>query len=280
MRTKHEMTVTFRRIVLSFIVLITAIMGYGQGRQFGLTDLSTVLGSGDRTLEVNATYFERPVYKYSELGTRAKWIFGLGHRLQSSLYLNVTRSRSFTYCGPSKEPIVYHKNIEYYYSMSSEWKYSLLSRKSAPVGVAILTTGTFGVEGYKWENKVVVDWETSHHLVAFNFIHAAEWHKVRYTWSDDRFETFTKYRLLAGYMYRFNTRIGVGLEAKLAVRPFEQFNVDSYPDRKLFAGPSGYYVTGRNFFILHLYHQVNIKEERASFLNDKVGGRLLVGMHF
>ncbi len=256
------------RGLLSFMILLTTVCLYGQDRQFGLTYQSTVLGRGGRDIEVHAAFHSNPRSGSQSLKSRIELELGLGHRLQTALYLNFEQSLSLGGVWGNPQWVLTSSQ-----SISSEWKYNLLSAASAPVGVALYTEGTAGADGFAWENKIIIDRVTRHHLFALNVIREQQWNVFSKFLEPYFLKSFIKYELTGGYMYRFSPSVGIGIEAK-----WEKETGSKTAPAELVAGPTFYYAFDRNFLILNVYPEINLDSDRNGFFGDPVNARILIGV--
>ncbi len=254
-------------LLFIFVLLFSALDGKAQDRQFATTYQSNVLGKGQRDLEIWTTYKNSGDGKLALLN-RLEFEFGLGKRLQASLYLNQSAMR-----------IVEHPtqvtNLTNSFSVSTELKYNVLTLGSSPVGIALYAEGNVSVEGYGWESKLIMDWRSRHHLVAANFVVERELKLPISPNAGNSSET--KLEGVVGYMYLFSPSFGIGLEGTTE-RELSLHDSKGESASEFVVGPSLYLARGTSFVIFHTYKSIGRREGVGVFSSRDIFVRLLIGV--
>ena len=152
------------------IFLIVALISFGvtqgQDRIFNYTYQSTVLGKGQKELEVwNTLRVGRDKY-YARLDNRTEFEIGLGGNLQTAFYLNLTSKSSTNALDQIK--------TENEISFSNEWKLKLLDPVANPIGLALYAEYGIGSNEYELEGKLILDKKINNFTVATNLVYELE----------------------------------------------------------------------------------------------------------
>src|SRR5512133_2041396 len=121
-----------KRIVLFALLLTIFWTANAQDRLFTYTYQSTVLGKGQKELEVWNTFRTGRDDFYARLDHRTEFEIGLGSNFQTAFYLNLTTKTQAA--GPDSAKYLETENE---IGFSNEWKFKLLDPVAHPVGLAL-----------------------------------------------------------------------------------------------------------------------------------------------
>jgi hypothetical protein len=119
------------KIIVAFL-FINFTTAYGQDRLFTYTYQSNVLSKGQKELEIWNTLRSGRNDYYSRFDNRSEFEIGLGTRLQTAFYLNLT---SIT--ATNEVNSVKLLETEHEISFSNEWKFKLMDPVADPIGLAL-----------------------------------------------------------------------------------------------------------------------------------------------
>lgn len=142
---------------------------YGQDRLFTYTYQSTVLNKGQKELEIWNTLRTGRTDYYSRLDNRTEFEIGLGGKLQTSFYLNIT-SKTSTIDGTETKSLETENEI----SFSNEWKLKLLDPVANPIGLALYGEYGIGSNEYELEGKLILDKKLNNLTIASNAVFELE----------------------------------------------------------------------------------------------------------
>ena len=178
-----------------FIVLGFSLFSNAQDRIFTYAYQSNVLNKGQRELEVWNTLRQGKQDFFSRLDNRTEFEVGLGSKLQTSFYLNLTSITQTVMDGALKST-----DTKQEISFSNEWKLKLLDPVANPLGLALY--GEYGISSseYELEGKIIVDKKINNLTIAGNATYEAEfaptYENNRLTWEK---EGKVDYNLAFGY---------------------------------------------------------------------------------
>ena len=157
------------RKFIIFGLLLSTLTITAQDRLFTYTYQSTVLNKGQKELEIwNTLRTGRDDY-YSRLDHRTEFEVGLGGKLQTAFYLNLT-SKTATVDENSTKSLETENEI----SFSNEWKLKLSDPVVNPLGLAIYGEYTIGSNEYELEGKLILDKKIGDLTIASNAIYELE----------------------------------------------------------------------------------------------------------
>lgn len=157
-----------KNIVL-FIFMCLPFLSFAQDRLFTYTYQSTVLNKGQRELEVWNTLRTGRDDFYARFDHRTEFEIGLGGRLQTAFYLNLT-SKTKT----NEELGIKSTSTENEISFSNEFKFKLLDPVANPVGLALYGEYGIGSNEYELEGKLILDKKFNNFTVAANAVYEME----------------------------------------------------------------------------------------------------------
>jgi len=158
-----------KRIIILFAILNFNTI-YGQDRLFTYTYQSNVLSKGQKELEIwNTLRSGRDDY-YSRFDNRSEFEIGLGSKLQTSFYLNLTSITSANAVNSVKS-----LETEHEISFSNEWKLKLMDPVADPLGLALYFEYGIGSSEYDVEGKLIIDKRISNLTFAANAVYELEY---------------------------------------------------------------------------------------------------------
>lgn len=154
-------------VLLIFMCL--PFLSNAQDRLFTYTYQSTVLNKGQRELEVWNTLRTGRDDFYARLDHRTEFEIGLGGRLQTAFYLNLT-SKTKTVNESGVKSISTENEI----SFSNEFKLKLMDPVANPFGLALYGEYGIGSNEYELEGKLILDKKINNLTIAANGVFEAE----------------------------------------------------------------------------------------------------------
>jgi hypothetical protein len=171
-----------KSIVILVFFSITFVSN-AQDRIFTYTYQSTVLNKGQREIEIWNTLRTGREDFYARLDNRTEFEIGLGGKLQTSFYLNLT-SQTKT----NEEAAAKSLQTENEISFSNEWKLKLMDPVANPFGLALYGEYGIGSSELELEGKVILDKKINKLTIAANAVYEytqiAGWNGTRsVSWS-------------------------------------------------------------------------------------------------
>lgn len=258
--------------ILAFVNIAVV---YGQDRLFTYTYQSTVLNKGQKEIEVwNTLRTGRKDY-YSRLDNRTEFEIGLGGKLQTAFYLNLT-SKTSTIDQSSVKSLETENEI----SFSNEWKLKLMDPVANPFGLALYGEYGIGSNEYELEGKLILDKKIKNLTIASNAVFEMELVPIpeldKTSWEKEK-----KFDLNLAFAYSFSPRFAVTVE-----NLYKNVFVDNALEHSaLYCGP-GFSYTLENFWVnfTALPQITSFKGSTDSSLNlnefEKVQLRLLFSYVF
>jgi hypothetical protein len=157
------------KTTIIIVLLILPMLAAGQDRLFPYTYQSTVLNRGQREIEVWNTLRAGRKNYYSRLDHRTEFETGIGNRLQTAFYLNLSSITAFE-DGPTGQV----KGTENEISFSNEFKLKLLDPVADPLGIALYAEYGIGSSEYETEGKLIVDKKSGNFTFAGNAVYETE----------------------------------------------------------------------------------------------------------
>ncbi len=164
-----KQTTLYRTTTFVIIFLLLTFSSFAQDRLFTYTYQSTVLNKGQRELEIWNTFRTGKENYYSRLDNRSEFEIGLGKRLQTSFYLNLTSITTTVEENSAKTLQTDHE-----ISFSNEWKYKLLDPVANQIGMALYGEYGIGSSEYELEGKLILDKKISDFTFAGNAVYELE----------------------------------------------------------------------------------------------------------
>lgn len=161
-------TLSAKYIVLLIFIGLPFLSG-AQDRIFNYTYQSTVLNKGQREVEVWNTLRTGRDDFYARLDHRTEFEIGLGGRLQTAFYLNLTSQTKSTEEFGGKST-----TTENEISFSNEFKLKLLDPVANPLGMALYGEYGIGSNELELEGKLILDKKFNNLTVAGNAAYERE----------------------------------------------------------------------------------------------------------
>lgn len=155
--------------LIFLLALVNVTLVYSQDRLFTYTYQSTVLNKGQREIEIWNTLRTGRTDYYSRLDNRTEFEIGLGGKLQTSFYLNITSITNTNEVNSVKT-----LETENEVSFSNEWKLKLMDPVANPFGLALYGEYGIGSNEYELEGKLIIDKKMSSFTIAANGVYEVE----------------------------------------------------------------------------------------------------------
>ncbi len=155
--------------ILVIGLLVNALTISAQDRLFTYTYQSTVLSKGQKELEIWNTLRTGREDFYSRIDQRTEFEIGLGGKLQTAFYLNLTSKTT-----SEQDDSIKFLDTENEISFSNEWKLKLLDPVVNPFGLALYGEYSIGSKEYELEGKLILDKKVNRITIAANAIYELE----------------------------------------------------------------------------------------------------------
>lgn len=165
MKTKNNIN----KALLIVIAFLGMTVTQAQDRLFTYTYQSTVLNKGQRELESWNTFRLGRDDFYLRYDNRTEYEIGLGNRLQTAFYLNLS-SKTFTESDDAHTYLSTENEIGF----SNEWKLKLLDPVAHPVGLALYAEVGIASNELELEGKLILDKKIDNLTIAFNGVYEQE----------------------------------------------------------------------------------------------------------
>lgn len=243
-------------------LLLPLSLALANERRFTYTYDAEVLPAGARELESWTTFLPMEDGMV-DVAQRVEIEFPVTPRLMSALYLNGSAGMH----GSSFDGI------------SSEWKLNLVSRHTAPVGVALYGEVGLGPVETELEAKLILDKEAGPLLLAYNLVGEAELEREM---SGAEVETEVEWVIEndLGVAVRLGKAWSLGAELRnhIEIPASEGFEHSAF-----FAGPTAAYASADWWGALTVLPQVYAIHDEPGLVMDEhtmLEARLLMGFHF
>lgn len=255
------------------LVLVLLSLGqnvFSQDRVFTYTYQSDVLPSGVKELEYWTTLRSGRNEFYNRIDQRFEFELGLGKKIQTAFYLNLTHVFESVYNGITS-------SVET--GFSNEWKFKLSDPVANKIGSGLYAEIGFNGEELELEGKIILDKKFGNNLVAFNGVGEYEM-KFEVVNGETESEIETPFELDFAYMHFLGSHTGIGLEIRNHNEVAED---EGWESSVWYAGPT-FHFNGNNWFInLNVMPQLfNAKRTEGSteklelYAHEKVQARLLL----
>jgi hypothetical protein len=258
-----------KSIVILVFFSITFVSN-AQDRIFTYTYQSTVLNKGQREIEIWNTLRTGREDFYARLDNRTEFEIGLGGKLQTSFYLNLT-SQTKT----NEEAAAKSLQTENEISFSNEWKLKLMDPVANPFGLALYGEYGIGSNEFELEGKVILDKKINKLTIGANAVYEAELAPIYSNSNLDRGQE-SKLEFYLAFGYSLNSRFNLTLENSL-----KSVYVDKTLDHSALFSGLGFSWLLDNFWLNFtvMPQLLSFKGETSSKLNlneyEKVQFRLL-----
>jgi hypothetical protein len=134
-----------------------------QDRVFTYAYQSGVLNQGQREIEVWNTFANGRINYYRDIDHNLEFEMGLGHNLQTSIYLNTSSSTAVTNTNGIK---TVDNGTDF--SVSNEWKWKLSDAVANRIGSGLYLEGLYSPTEASLEARVILDKQMGKALSVFN----------------------------------------------------------------------------------------------------------------
>lgn len=186
---------------LLFVFALSGIMTtQAQDRLFTYTYQSTVLNKGQRELESWNTIRTGRDDFYVRFDNRTEFEIGLGSKLQTAFYLNLS-SKTKTVMEDSVKSLSTENEIGF----SNEWKLKILDPVADPIGLALYAEIGIASNEFELEGKVIIDKKIGHLTLAGNAVYEYEF-APNYQNNKLSWETEQKLNGVLAFAWTFGTK--------------------------------------------------------------------------
>ncbi|MBP7400698.1 MAG: hypothetical protein KA954_13995 [Chitinophagales bacterium] len=158
-----------KQLFIIILCILTVSTVYSQDRIFTYTYQSGVLNQGQKELEIWNTLRTGREQYYSRFDNRSEFEIGLGGKLQTAFYLNISTATKAI-----GDVDAMSLSTSYDFSFSNEWKLKLLDPVANPVGLALYAEYGIGTSEYELEGKIILDKKIDKLTIATNLIYEME----------------------------------------------------------------------------------------------------------
>lgn len=155
--------------IVFLLLIFISLTSKAQDRIFTYTYQSTVLSKGQREIEIWNTVRTGREDFYARIDHRTEFEIGVGGKLQTAFYLNLT-SQTKT----NEEAAVKSLQTENEISFSNEWKLKLMDPVANPFGMALYGEYGIGSSEFELEGKLILDKKINNLTIAANAVYEAE----------------------------------------------------------------------------------------------------------
>ncbi len=254
-----------KKIIIIVLVFFTA-SGYSNERKFGYVYQSSVLGKGNRELEIWTTArIGKDIPYFAATDHRVEFEWGLSNKLQTAFYVNFRNTSIDNGSG-----MVTSFDFK---GVSTEWKYQFSTPYKNAVGFALYTELGLNTDEAELEAKLIFDKKISKHTFALNLVYENEWEL-----GSHKPETETVFEGDFGWSYDISNSFSAGIE----VRNHNEIKEGEWEHSALFAGPVLSFSQPNWWLTLTVLPQItNLKKEEGAVNNlvldehEKLETRLL-----
>ncbi len=227
-------------LLVSVLLLASALTAQAQDRIFNYTYQSVVLGPDQSEIEVwNTLRWGREAY-YQALDQRIEFETGLIPGLQTAFYLNL-RSRSMALAAEGTGAGSAGLETVTELSFSNEWRYKFLDPVADPFGFALYAEYAVGSRGFELEPRIIVDKISGSTVFALNASAEFEFEKEIEEDGTTQTERETEIHLNAA----IGIRLAAGFHLGLEVFSRNGLSNGSVSYSALYAGPTLSYAAER-----------------------------------
>lgn len=258
------------RKLLFLLTLLNFTAVFGQDRLFTYTYQSNVLSKGQKELEIWNTFRIGRNDYYSRFDNRSEFEIGLGSKLQTAFYLNLTSITS-----PADINSIKSLETEHEISFSNEWKLKLMDPVANPLGMALYFEYGIGSNEYDIEGKLIIDKRISNFTFAANAIYELEYAPIIEA-DQTKWGRENKVDLDLAFAWSFSPKFAVTLENTFR----NVFTEGELEHSALYTGPGLSWVQNNFWLNFTVLPQVaSFKGQNGSSLNlnefEKIQFRLI-----
>lgn len=207
--------------IIVFLILLSAINIYSNERKFGYIYQSSVLGKGNRELEIWTTArIGKNIPYYARTEHRVEFEWGITNKLQTAFYVNFRNTSQDNGTGMTSK-------FEFK-GISSEWKYQVSSPTKNAVGFALYGELGLNTDEAELEAKLIFDKKIKKSTFALNLVFENEWELGSH-------KPVTEIALEGdlGWSYDISNSFAAGIE----IRNHNEIVEGEWEHSALFAGP-------------------------------------------
>ncbi len=209
-----------KKFILISIIILSAVNIFSNERKFGYIYQSSVLGKGNRELEIWTTArIGKDIPYFAATDHRVEFEWGLSNRLQTAFYVNFRNTSADDGSGM--------KTSFDFKGISTEWKYQLSSPSKA-IGFALYGELGLNTDEAEFEGKLIFDKKIKKSTFAMNLVFEHEW---EFTAAKPETEIALEGNL--GWSYDITNSFALGIET----RNHNVFKEGELEHSALFAGP-------------------------------------------
>lgn len=256
--------------ILFLLAILNFHLTYGQDRLFTYTYQSNVLSKGQKELEIWNTLRSGRNDYYARFDNSTEFEIGLGSKLQTAFYLNLSSITSVTDINNVKSI-----GTEHEFGFSNEWKLKLMDPVANPVGLALYFEYGIGSSEYDVEGKLIIDKRINDLTIAANAVYELEY-LPGIEAGRTRWEKENKADLDLAFAWSFNPRFALTLENRFR----NVFDDGELRHSSLYSGPGISWVQNSFWINFTVLPQVaSFRGQGGSSLNldefEKIQFRLL-----
>ena len=230
-----------KRTTIFLLILSSFQITFATDRNFVFTYESRTLQGGLRELESWMSYNYGRKDFYSAVENRLEFEIGLGKKLQTSLYLNLSAETLPTtvYNPVTNENgnIIFEQQdileTKFNAGFSNEWKYQLSDPSANKIGSALYAEIGIAPGQFELETKVILDKKFNDFVTALNLVSELEWKAAREDGQKTKWEQESKLEADYGLVYSLPKNFSFGFEA----RNVNVFHNNALEHSALFIGP-------------------------------------------
>ena len=264
------------KILLGFALIFIVSQAPAQDRVFTYTYQSGVLNKGQKEIEVWSTLSGGRNNFYRSLDHSLEFEIGLGHRLQTSFYLNYGSSSAVT--EENGNQILTNSTD---YSFSNEWKLKFTDPVADRIGSALYFEYSLAPTTTAFEGKFILDKQMGRFTNAFNLV--GEYEIARQFTPDGtklKSENEGEFTLELNYglSYKIKDHLNLGVEAMSQNR----ISGSDWENSVLLMGPAFSYSTNGFWINLTCMPQITNLKGGGLELNDheRLQTRLIFSYEF
>ncbi len=235
-----------KKTILLAMLLLNILQVTSQDRIFNYTYQSSVLGKGQKEIEVWTTLLQGKENYYREIQTRVEYENGLGSNLQVAFYMNAKQK---AFLDNAIGAIVMDPTE---ISFSNEWKYKFSDPIANKIGFAGYLEISASTDEVEIELKAIFDKKIGRILHVVNLNLEPEWITTTEN-GEIKTETEIKYDFNYASSYNLNKNWNLGAEF---INKNVYIKTDKFTHSALFAGPTVSYSSDKFWINLTALPQI------------------------
>lgn len=264
-----------KKYILSLTLVLSLVLtASAQDRIFTHTYQSNVLPAGASEIEYWNTLRSGREHFYNAIDQRLEFELGVGHKMQTSFYLNMT-----TEMFAPGDSVMLHESL---ISFSNEWKWKLTDPVANKIGTSLYLEAGFSGDEIEIEGKLILDKQIGKNLFAVNLVGEYEYsfHPLN---GKIHTETETPFEIDLAWMHECGKNAGIGIEAW----NHNEVKESEWENSAWYAGPSVHFGGERWFINFNIAPQfMNARYEKGGSPkpdlvdHEKVNARCLLSFSF